>query len=83
MLLTCTNILELKSKGIYPIETVTLDLLDLDLSKGVVVIDLTKAGKVDVFPKWRVNLPAIWFIREESFTDNNDNDNLTYFKYTC
>ena len=79
----CTNISELISKGICPLTQIDLDLDPEILKQGVIVIDEIN-GETRVYPKWRISLPAIWIIKEDySLTDNNDNDNLTYFKYSC
>lgn len=93
----CVNLAELKMKNLTPIqfeigeqqeiytsltlllaETYQLSIKDLE-GGSVVVYD---GHTVEYFKSVRrYNDVFVWFITEDSYTDNMDNDSFTYFKF--
>lgn len=86
--LKCINEKELKSKGFT---SDTSEFSDIEIDQAltnnldrytVLIVDIT-AGEQYL---QKVHVPRehdkeIWFITENSFTDNLDNETFTYFKY--
>jgi hypothetical protein len=84
MLFTCENCDELTSKGIEYTLNINYDIGDSHTYEpgSVLLIDLTREKYNFKLSKFTTKHElSIWFITEDSFTDNLDNDSFTYMKY--